>query len=108
MIYYNKNILMCEDIKISDLVKVYKTPFYVYSKNDILEKIRHLKNIFSEIKDCSIVYAIKAENNLSILKLMIEEGIGGDVVSIGEILKYIKAGGKAENIVFSGVAKSEE
>ncbi len=108
MIYYNKNILMCEDIKISDLVKIYKTPFYVYSKNDILEKIRHLKNIFSEIKDCSIVYAIKAENNLSILKLMIEEGIGGDVVSIGEILKYIKAGGKAENIVFSGVAKSEE
>ena len=108
MIYYNKNILMCEDIKISDLVKIYKTPFYVYSKNDILNKIKNLKNIFSEIKDCSIVYAIKAENNLSILKLMIEEGIGGDVVSIGEILKYIKAGGKAENIVFSGVAKSEE
>ena len=38
MIYYNKNILMCEDIKISDLVKIYKTPFYVYSKNDILNK----------------------------------------------------------------------
>ena len=32
MIYYNKNILICEDIKISDLVKIYKTPFYVYSK----------------------------------------------------------------------------
>lgn len=108
MIYYNKDILMCEDIEIKELVKKYKTPFYIYSKNDILNKIRHLKSIFSEIKDYSIVYAIKAENNLSILKLMIEEGIGGDVVSIGEILKYIKAGGKAENIVFSGVAKSEE
>ena len=108
MIYYDNDILMCEDIAISDLAKVYKTPFYVYSKNDILNKIKNLKNIFSEIKDYSIVYAIKAENNLSILKLMIEEGIGGDVVSIGEILKYIKAGGKAENIVFSGVAKSEE
>ena len=91
MIYYDNDILMCEDIAISDLVKVYKTPFYVYSKNDILNKIKNLKNIFSEIKDYSIVYAIKAENNLSILKLMIEEGIGGDVVSIGEILKYIKA-----------------
>jgi len=108
MISYNNDILMCEDLKIADLVKVYKTPFYIYSKNDILNKIKNLKNIFSELKDCSIVYAIKAENNLSILKLMIEEGIGGDVVSIGEILKYIKAGGKAENIVFSGVAKSEE
>ena len=108
MISYNNDILMCENIAVSDLVKIYKTPFYVYSKNDILNKIRYLKKIFSEIKDYSIVYAIKAENNLSILKLMIEEGIGGDVVSIGEILKYIKAGGKAENIVFSGVAKSEE
>ena len=55
-----------------------------------------------------IAYAVKAENNLSILKMMADEGIGADVVSIGETLKYIKAGGKAENIVFSGVAKTEE
>lgn len=108
MIYYKDNILMCEDIEIRNITDIYKTPFYIYSKNDILQKIRFLKNVFSEIKDHSIVYAIKAENNLSILKMMIEEGIGGDVVSIGETLKYIKAGGKAENIVFSGVAKTEE
>lgn len=108
MIYYKDNILMCEDIEIRNITDVYKTPFYIYSKNDILQKIRFLKNVFSEIDNHSIVYAIKAENNLSILKLMIEEGIGGDVVSIGETLKYIKAGGKAENIVFSGVAKTEE
>lgn len=108
MIYYKDNILMCEDIEIRNITDIYKTPFYIYSKNDILQKIRFLKNVFSEIDNHSIVYAIKAENNLSILKLMIEEGIGGDVVSIGETLKYIKAGGKAENIVFSGVAKTEE
>ena len=108
MIYYKDNILMCEDIKIRNITDIYKTPFYIYSKNDILQKIRFLKNVFSEIENHSIVYAIKAENNLSILKMMIEEGIGGDVVSIGETLKYIKAGGKAENIVFSGVAKTEE
>ena len=108
MIYYKDNILMCEDIEIRNITDIYKTPFYIYSKNDILQKIRFLKNVFSEIENHSIVYAIKAENNLSILKMMIEEGIGGDVVSIGETLKYIKAGGKAENIVFSGVAKTEE
>ena len=108
MIYYKDNILMCEDIEIRNITDIYKTPFYIYSKNDILQKIRFLKNVFSEIDNHSIVYAIKAENNLSILKMMIEEGIGGDVVSIGETLKYIKAGGKAENIVFSGVAKTEE
>ena len=108
MIYYKDNILMCEDIEIRNITDIYKTPFYIYSKNDILQKIRFLKNVFSDIENHSIVYAIKAENNLSILKMMIEEGIGGDVVSIGETLKYIKAGGKAENIVFSGVAKTEE
>lgn len=108
MIGYKNNILMCEDIDIRELTKVYGSPFYLYSKNDILQKIRFLKDIFSSLDDVLIAYAVKAENNLSILKMMVEEGIGADVVSIGETLKYIKAGGDARNIVFSGVAKTEE
>ncbi|WP_300366339.1 diaminopimelate decarboxylase [Brachyspira sp.] len=108
MIEYRNNILMCEDIDIRELTKVYESPFYIYSRNDILNKIRFLKGIFSSLNDVLIAYAVKAENNLSILKMMIEEGIGADVVSIGEIYKYIKAGGKPENIVFSGVAKTKE
>lgn len=108
MIGYKDNILMCEDIDIRELAEVYDSPFYIYSKNDILNKIRFLKDIFSSLDNVLIAYAVKAENNLSILKMMADEGIGADVVSIGETLKYIKAGGKAENIVFSGVAKTEE
>ena len=108
MIAYKNNILMCENIDIREIAEVYGTPFYIYSKNDILTKIRFLKEIFSSLNEALIVYAVKAENNLSILKIMAEEGIGADVVSIGETLKYIKAGGKSENIVFSGVAKTEE
>lgn len=108
MIAYKNNILMCENIDIREIAEIYGTPFYIYSKNDILGKIRFLKDIFSPLNNVLIVYAVKAENNLSILKMMAEEGIGADVVSIGETLKYIKAGGKAENIVFSGVAKTEE
>ncbi len=108
MIEYRNNILMCEDIDIRELAEIYESPFYIYSRNDILNKIRFLKDIFSSLNDVLIAYAVKAENNLSILKMMIEEGIGADVVSIGEILKYIKAGGKPHNIVFSGVAKTKE
>ncbi|KLI32620.1 diaminopimelate decarboxylase [Brachyspira hyodysenteriae] len=108
MIAYENNILMCENVDIREIAEIYGTPFYIYSKNDILNKIRFLKEVFSPLNDVLIVYAIKAENNLSILKMMAEEGIGADVVSIGETLKYIKAGGKAENVVFSGVAKTEE
>ncbi|TVL41279.1 diaminopimelate decarboxylase [Brachyspira hyodysenteriae] len=108
MIAYENNILMCENVDIREIAEIYGTPFYIYSKNDILNKIRFLKEVFSPLNDVLIVYAIKAENNLSILKMMAEEGIGADVVSIGETLKYIKADGKAENVVFSGVAKTEE
>ena len=106
MIGYKNNILMCEDIDIRELTKVYGSPFYLYSKNDILQKIRFLKDIFSSLDDVLIAYAVKAENNLSILKMMVEEGIGADVVSIGETLKYIKAGGDDSNILFSGVSKT--
>ena len=108
MIDYKNNILMCEDVEIREIAKVYNTPFYIYSKNNILEKIRVLKEVFSDIDDLLIAYAVKAENNLSILKLMVQEGIGADVVSIGEVFKYIKAGGNAKNIVFSGVGKTKE
>ena len=106
MIYYKDNILMCENIDIRDITKDFVTPFYIYSKNNILNKIRFLKNIFKPLNDIFIAYAIKAENNLSILKIMVEEGIGADVVSIGEVFKYIKAGGKPCNIIFSGVGKT--
>ena len=108
MIDYKNDILMCEDVKLIDIANEYKTPFYIYSKNDILKKIKIFKEVFSDIDDLLIAYAVKAENNLSILKLMVKEGIGADVVSIGEVLKYIKAGGNANNVVFSGVGKTEE
>ncbi|WP_295162058.1 diaminopimelate decarboxylase [uncultured Brachyspira sp.] len=108
MISYKDNILMCEDVAVREIAETYGSPFYIYSKNDILNKIRFFKDVFSSLEDIFIVYAVKAENNLSILKLMADEGIGADVVSIGESLKYIKAGGKASDIVFSGICKTEE
>ena len=75
MIGYKDNMLMCEDIDIRELAEVYDSPFYVYSKNDILNKIRFLKDIFSSLDNVLIAYAVKAENNLSILKMMADEGI---------------------------------
>lgn len=105
---YKENVLVLEDVILKDLVDVYQTPFYVYSKKSIIDKIRILKDVFSSIDNSFIAYSIKAESNISLLKIMIENGIGSDVVSLGEIKRFIKAGGDARDIVFSGVGKKEE
>lgn len=104
--YYKDNILMCEEVSLKSITDIYKTPFYVYSKKSIIDNIRTIKDVFLPIDKVFLAYALKAENNISILKLMVENGIGADVVSMGEINKYLKAGGSPDNIVFSGVSKS--
>lgn len=110
MVYYynDKNYLCCENIILDDIVNEYKSPFYVYSKLEIVSKIKFLKDIFSDIKNFNIMYAVKAESNINILKIIIDAGCGVDVVSIWEIYRYLKAGGEAKNIVFSGVGKTSE
>lgn len=108
MYYYKDNTLMCEDLDLKSLTSKYKAPFYVYSKKTIKDNIKKIKDVFLSVDNVFIAYAMKAENNISILKIMIDEGLGADVVSVGEIEKYIKAGGDTKKIVFSGVAKSHE
>ncbi len=104
---YKENFLVIENVILKDLVEVYQTPFYVYSKKSIEDKIKILKSVFSSIDNSFIAYSVKAESNISLLKIMIENGVGADVVSLGEIRRFIKAGGKASDIVFSGVGKKE-
>ena len=96
---------MCEDIPIVELTKKYDSPFYAYSKKSIVDKINILKNVFSKLDNYHIAYSLKAESNLSLLKIMIENGIGADVVSANEIRRFINASGDPKEVVFSGVGK---
>ena len=87
------------------LASVYDTPFYIYDFDDIKNRFLALKNAFTARKS-QIFYAIKANSNLSILKLLVSLDSGFDCVSINEIKRALKAGAKPYKIIFSGVGKT--
>ena len=104
---YKKNKLTLDGFDISLLGKKYKTPLYCYSLNKIKSNINTLKNHFKKINPL-ICYAVKANTNLHILKEIKNNNLGADVVSIGELMKAIKAGINPQKIVFSGVGKTPD
>ena len=104
---YFDSKLFIENSSVSSLIKKNKTPFYVYSENQIKENYLKLAKSFKNTKPL-ICFATKANTNLSIIKILGKLGAGADVVSGGELLKALKAGIKPNKIVFSGVGKTEE
>ena len=94
-----------EDVKLTDIAQKFGTPAYVYSKKHILDQINFLQNALSDI-DHLICFAVKANSNLSILKLFKECGCGFDIVSGGELQRVLTVDSLNSKIVFSGVGKS--
>ena len=104
---YFDSKLFIENSSVSSLIKKNKTPFYVYSENQIKENYLKLAKNFKSTNPL-ICFATKANTNLSIIKILGKLGAGADVVSGGELLKALKAGIKPIKIVFSGVGKTED
>ncbi len=102
---YKKNKLFVDSFDVGFLGKKYKTPIYCYSLRKIRENIKNLKVHFKKFNPL-ICYAVKANPNLNILKEIKNQKLGADVVSIGEMMKALKAGIKPKKIVFSGVGKT--
>lgn len=107
MFTYKNGELMCEKVKISAIAHEVGTPFYVYSQDILLKNFRRIKNSFSMLNPL-IAYSVKANSNLSILRLFAREGSGFDIVSGGELRRVLKAGGLSEKIIYAGVGKSIE
>ena len=91
------------------IAEKHKCPVYVYDGNKIKKQYERLTNAFNGIKKLRINYACKALSNISILSLMRSMGSGLDTVSIQEVQLGLKAGFKAENIIFTpnGVSMNE-
>ena len=94
-----------EDISLEKIAETYQTPCYVYSKHAIIRNWQAFQHALPAPHRA--FYAVKANSNLAILQVLAEQGAGFDVVSGGEIARVLRAGGKAQDIVFSGVAKSD-
>ena len=104
--YVGKNLFI-EKLSINNILKRNKTPFYLYSENQIINNFLKFKEVFKKTNPL-ICFAAKSNSNVSILKTLGKLGAGTDVVSGGELLKALKAGIKPNKIVFSGVGKSED
>ena len=104
--YVGKNLFI-EKLSIKNILKKQKTPFYIYSENQIITNFLKFKNTFKKTNPL-ICFAAKSNSKLNILRVLGRLGAGADVVSGGELLKAFKAGIKAKKIVFSGVGKTEE
>ncbi len=104
---YKNNDLYCEEVRIEKIAKEVDTPFYLYSQKTLVDNYRDFDEAFKET-DHLICYSYKANSNLSICKVLKEQGAGADVVSGGELYKALKVGVGPKKIVFSGVGKTRE
>ncbi|HEY7129303.1 MAG TPA: diaminopimelate decarboxylase [Nitrospira sp.] len=104
---YRQGELYCEQVPVSQIAKQVGTPCYIYSHATLTRHIRAYDNAFRGIPHV-IAFAMKANSNLAVLRLMAKEGSGVDIVSGGELFRALKAGVPSSKIVFAGVGKNAE
>ncbi|MGB7984913.1 MAG: diaminopimelate decarboxylase, partial [Terracidiphilus sp.] len=99
--------LHCGKLSLEALVKRHGTPLYVYSADQIVERLRLFQQAFAE-RDHLVCYAVKANSALAILKVLADAGAGFDIVSGGELARVVAAAPEAvSRVVFSGAGKTE-
>jgi diaminopimelate decarboxylase len=104
---YKSGTLCAEDVPLPDIAATVGTPFYVYSAATLTRHYRVFQEALAGM-DHLICYAMKANSNLAVLKLLGDLGAGMDVVSGGEYRRARAAGVPGERIVFSGIGKTAE
>jgi diaminopimelate decarboxylase len=105
--HYHDGTLYCEDVDLTRIAEKLGTPTYVYSAGTILDHYTRLDAALAPL-DHLICYAVKANSNRAILKLLAEVGAGFDIVSGGELFRVLAAGGNPAKCTFAGVGKSRE
>lgn len=105
---YKNGALYCEHLPITNLAAKYGTPLYLYSAAAIRERYQILDRAFRTVPH-TICYSVKANSNLSILRLLAKLGAGFDIVSGGELERVRRGQRKAlKKVVFSGVGKTAD
>lgn len=103
---YRNGELFAEQCRVSELAAQHGTPLYVYSYQRMVENWRQFAAHWPAPH--KLCYAVKANSNLAVLNVLAKLGAGFDIVSGGELARVLAAGGKASEVVFSGVAKSRD
>ena len=103
---YREGALWCEDVAVETIAEAVGTPVYIYSAAMLRRHARAFRDGLAGVPRVRLAYAIKANPNLAVLRVLAREGYGADVVSGGELARALAAGMPAEGIVFSGVGKT--
>jgi len=104
---YQDGVLHAEGVALSAIAEQFGTPTYVYSKAQLLANFAAYADACAG-RDALVCYAMKANSNLAILDLLARQGAGFDIVSGGELLRVIAAGGDPRKVIFSGVGKTAD
>jgi len=107
LFHYRDGRLCCEDVDLERVAESFGTPTYVYSASTILDHYSRLDAALAPL-DHLICYAVKANSNRAILKLLADAGAGFDIVSGGELFRVLAAGGDPAKCTFAGVGKSRQ
>ena len=103
--HYREHALHCDGVPLAEIAARAGTPSYIYSATAIRDNFRAYDQAFGD-QPHTVCYAVKANGNLAVLRLLAAEGAGFDIVSGGELFRVLKAGGDPAKIVFSGVGKT--
>lgn len=95
-----------DGIPLIEMARAIGTPAYVYSAQQIARNVERLRSAFAKAPP-TILYAVKANPNGAVLRLLARMGLGAEVVSGGELFRALRAGFTAERIAFSGVGKTD-
>ena len=102
----NTKGLFCEGMELKRLAGRFGTPLFVYSRQTFINHFRKLRQAFREVRPL-ICYSVKANSNLAILKELVAEGAGLDIVSGGELFRALKAGCPPSRIVYASVGNTD-
>ncbi|HJT21030.1 MAG TPA: diaminopimelate decarboxylase [Nitrospira sp.] len=104
---YRDGELYCEQVPVDRIAKEVGTPCYIYSHATLTRHFHAYDSAFKNIPHI-VAFAMKANSNIAILRLMAKEGSGVDIVSGGELFRALKAGVPPSKIVFAGVGKNQD
>ena len=104
----HNGVLHAEDVPLSAIAEAVGTPVYVYSQALLIERARAFRDGLAGLANPHLAFAVKANPNLAVLRVLGREGYGADVVSGGELTRALAAGIAPAEIVFSGVGKTHE
>ncbi len=99
--------LYCEDVRVAQIAEAVGTPCYIYSHHTLVDHFTKIQKAFAPIQPL-ICFAMKANDNLAVVKTLVNLGAGVDIVSLGELKKALMAGVNPQKIVFASVGKTEE